>query len=125
MNAFAPSRRAFLQSATAGIGVFTLGSFLPPIGRVMAQGPAPGPIDPNIFLQISRDNTVTLISKHFEMGQGVTTGLATLVRYEDHGRGDVRARYPPPRHADGRRAASQRVRRDRYLFRCERSKEDR
>jgi isoquinoline 1-oxidoreductase beta subunit len=33
-------------------------------------------------LQITSDNSVTLISKHFEMGQGVTTGLATLVAEE-------------------------------------------
>lgn len=38
--------------------------------------------DPNVFIKIGLDNTVTLISKHFEMGQGVTTGLATLVAEE-------------------------------------------
>ncbi|MBR0800407.1 xanthine dehydrogenase family protein molybdopterin-binding subunit [Bradyrhizobium jicamae] len=81
--AFKPSRRDFLREAAATIGVFTLGTFIP-FGPARAEGggPAPGPFDPNIFLQISPDNTVTLISKHFEMGQGVTTGLATLVAEE-------------------------------------------
>ncbi|MEH2613072.1 xanthine dehydrogenase family protein molybdopterin-binding subunit [Bradyrhizobium sp. AZCC 1693] len=82
MNALTPSRRAFLQGTAASLAVFTLGTFLQPFGRALAQAPAPGPFDPNIFLQIASDNTVTLISKHFEMGQGVTTGLATLVAEE-------------------------------------------
>ena len=38
--------------------------------------------DPNVFLRIDADNTVTILSKHFEMGQGITTGLATLVAEE-------------------------------------------
>src|SRR5437879_8299595 len=82
MNASTPSRRSFLRGAAASLGMFALGSWLPPFGRAMAQGPAAGPFDPNIFLQIAADNTVTLISKHFEMGQGITTGLATLVAEE-------------------------------------------
>ena len=35
-----------------------------------------------MFLRIDADNTVTILSKHFEMGQGITTGLATLVAEE-------------------------------------------
>ena len=35
-----------------------------------------------MFLRIDADNTVTIFSKHFEMGQGITTGLATLVAEE-------------------------------------------
>ncbi|WP_353573104.1 xanthine dehydrogenase family protein molybdopterin-binding subunit [Candidatus Albibeggiatoa sp. nov. BB20] len=37
---------------------------------------------PNAFLRIDLDNTVTVISKHLEMGQGTYTGLATLVAEE-------------------------------------------
>ena len=47
-----------------------------------ASAPAPGIFDPNVFLRIDADNTVTILSKHFEMGQGITTGLATLVAEE-------------------------------------------
>jgi isoquinoline 1-oxidoreductase beta subunit len=43
---------------------------------------SPGIYDPNVFLRIGADNTVTLLSKHSEMGQGITTGLATLVAEE-------------------------------------------
>src|SRR5262249_12860087 len=40
------------------------------------------PITPNAFIQISTDGTVTVLSKHLEMGQGVYTGLATLIADE-------------------------------------------
>lgn len=33
----------------------------------------------NAFLRIGSDNTVTVLSKHLEMGQGTYTGLATLL----------------------------------------------
>lgn len=78
------SRREFLKSAGATTGVFVLGAYIPFSKAAVAQegGPAPGAYDPNVFLKIGADNSVTLISKHFEMGQGVTTGLATLVAEE-------------------------------------------
>jgi isoquinoline 1-oxidoreductase beta subunit len=47
-----------------------------------ASAPAAGIFDPNVFLRIGADDTVTILSKHFEMGQGITTGLATLVAEE-------------------------------------------
>jgi isoquinoline 1-oxidoreductase beta subunit len=72
------SRRRFLQSA-AGL---TLAVYLP--GASSAPPPAAGmqPFAPNAFLRIGADNTVTVISKHLEMGQGTYTGLATLVAEE-------------------------------------------
>ena len=84
-NAYAtnPSRREFLKGAAAAAGVFILGVYVPFMKRVFAQDVAPqGIYDPNVFLKIGADNTVTLISKHFEMGQGVTIGMATLVAEE-------------------------------------------
>lgn len=38
--------------------------------------------DPQAFVRIDTDDTVTVFSKHTEMGQGVYTGLATLVAEE-------------------------------------------
>ncbi len=38
--------------------------------------------EPNAFVRIKPDNTVTVIIKHLEMGQGTYTGLATLVAEE-------------------------------------------
>ena len=37
---------------------------------------------PNAFLRIAPDNSVTVIAKHLEMGQGTYTGLATIVAEE-------------------------------------------
>jgi isoquinoline 1-oxidoreductase beta subunit len=40
------------------------------------------PFEPNAFVRIAEDNTVTVIIKHLEMGQGTYTGLSTLVAEE-------------------------------------------
>ena len=37
---------------------------------------------PNAFLRIGADNSVTVIAKHLEMGQGAYTGIATIVAEE-------------------------------------------
>ena len=38
--------------------------------------------EPNAFVRIGEDDTVTVIAKHLEMGQGTFTGLATLLAEE-------------------------------------------
>ncbi len=78
-------RRGFLKasvalSVQAGAGL-TLGVWLPAADAQTGAPAAPAP-DPNAFVRIGRDNTVTVISKHLEMGQGVYTGLATIVAEE-------------------------------------------
>jgi len=79
------SRRVFLQSVAAGAGL-TLGIY---DATAQMSGPgktagaaASGSFEPNAFLRIGKDNTVTVIVKHLEMGQGVYTGLPTLVAEE-------------------------------------------
>src|SRR5512143_373658 len=79
------SRRRFLQGS-AGL---TLGFCLPALAaRVAGPGQAgeglAGPVhfEPNAFLRIGTDNSVTIISKHLEMGQGTYTGLATILADE-------------------------------------------
>ncbi len=37
---------------------------------------------PNDFIRVSSDDVVTIVSKHLEMGQGIYTGLSTLVAEE-------------------------------------------
>jgi len=69
------SRRNFLKGA-AGL---TLAVYLP---NVLAAKEAAQPFAPNAFLRIGADDTVTVIAKHLEMGQGTYTGLATIVAEE-------------------------------------------
>ncbi len=78
------SRREFMKTASAAAGAFIIGVYIPAWTRAFAQesGPPQGPYDPNMFLKIDADNSVTLISKHLEMGQGIATGLSTLVAEE-------------------------------------------
>src|SRR6476619_2432712 len=78
-----PTRRALLKGAGASAAALVLGVHVPFAERAgAASAPSPGIFDPNVFLRIGTDNTVTILSKHFEMGQGITTGLATLVAEE-------------------------------------------
>ena len=54
---------------------------LPEPGKTVGSA-ATGAFEPNAFVTIGRDNTVTVVVKHLEMGQGVYTGLPTLVAEE-------------------------------------------
>ena len=73
------SRRRFLQgSAAAGAGLLI--GFDLPVGKTVAQ--TGGVLAPNAFVRIAPDNTVTIIAKHIEFGQGTYTGLATLLAEE-------------------------------------------
>jgi isoquinoline 1-oxidoreductase subunit beta len=48
---------------------------------VVATG-GPAVFTPNAFLRIGADNSVTVIAKHVEMGQGAYTGIATVAAEE-------------------------------------------
>ena len=53
-------------------------------------------IAPNAFVRIASDNTVTVLVKHIEFGQGPFTGLATLVAEElDADWSQMRAEHAP------------------------------
>ncbi|MGL6210440.1 MAG: molybdopterin cofactor-binding domain-containing protein [Paracoccaceae bacterium] len=71
------SRRGFLTGAAATAGALIVGV---DAKGVWAQASAV--FMPNPFVKVSPDGIVTVILKHYEMGQGVTTGLATLVAEE-------------------------------------------
>ncbi len=87
------SRRDFLK---AGAGL-TLGIAAP--GAFAQGGPGQaggGAFAPNAFVRIGADNTVTVIVKHLEMGQGTHTGLPTLVADElDADWGQIRVEGAP------------------------------
>ncbi len=75
------SRRRFMQGA-AGL---TLAVYLPAASAEKTAGarPAAGAtFEPNAFVRIGTDDSVTVFAKHLEMGQGSYTGLATIVAEE-------------------------------------------
>ncbi len=85
------NRRSLLR-ATAAAGLL-IGLRLPERGRARAQTeatPGASPIAtsetrllvPNAFLRIAPDDTVTIISKHVEWGQGIYTTLAMMIAEE-------------------------------------------
>ena len=74
-----PSRRLFLQVAAIAGGGFAIG-FAPRLEG--AEASVEARFAPNPFVRIHADNTVTVLAKHLEMGQGSHTGLATLVAEE-------------------------------------------
>ena len=78
-----PGRRTFLKAGAALGAGLTLGFYLSP-GRAAQQAAAATATSfaPNAFLRIAPDNTVTVLVKHLEMGQGVYTGLPMLVAEE-------------------------------------------
>jgi isoquinoline 1-oxidoreductase beta subunit len=84
-NAFQTTRRGFLKGG-AGLA---LAIVAPTVALAEVGGPGhagsamvDGEFSPNAFLRIGTDGMVTVVSKHLEMGQGVYTGLATLVAEE-------------------------------------------
>lgn len=75
------TRRDFLKfTAIAGTGL-TLGALLPVRGAAATAVGAGAPFAMP-FVHIDPDNTVTVLAKHVEAGQGVWTGLPTLVAEE-------------------------------------------
>ena len=93
-NLAAPSRRGFLKAAAAISGALVIGVRLgssESLAAAMTDGPAP-----SAFVRIAPDSTVTVLIKHLDMGQGVTTGLTTLVAEElDADWSQMRAAFAP------------------------------
>ena len=76
------SRREFLKASATGSVGLVLGFYLPASqgqSRKATPRVAASTFAPNAFVRIGADDTVTIIAKHLEMGQGTYTGLATLV----------------------------------------------
>jgi isoquinoline 1-oxidoreductase beta subunit len=75
-----------------------IGFYLPRGLRAASAAPtnAAAPFAPNAFVRIGTDNTVTVLIKHIEFGQGPFTGLATLVAEElDADWSQLRAEHAP------------------------------
>ena len=71
------TRRGFLKGVATTSAVLVIG--LNAKGT-MASGSVDAQLNP--FVKINADGTVTVIVKHFEMGQGTSTGLTTLIAEE-------------------------------------------
>ena len=85
MSAMNVSRRRFLQTSAVTGGGLVVGFAMTGCSSNTAPLPvasAEGAWTPNAFLQILPDNTIRFYTARAEMGQGVTTGLATLVGEE-------------------------------------------
>jgi isoquinoline 1-oxidoreductase beta subunit len=109
-DAVRPSRRTFLKAAgaVAAVGAnigLTIGFEWAGMGRRALAATMPeATFAPNAFMRVAPDNSVTVIAKHVEMGQGAYTGIATIVAEElDANWQDVRVESAP---ADAKRYAN-------------------
>lgn len=77
------TRRDFLKASSGLTAIaLTIGfSWSPPSRRALAAA-AEATFMPNAFVRIGSDNSVTVISKHVELGQGAYTGIATVLAEE-------------------------------------------
>jgi len=94
------TRRALLAGAAELVVLAGGTASLVPLSAQAAQpgaeGAATGPLAPNAFVRVGSDNIVTVVCKHHEMGQGNTTGLASMVADElDADWALVRTEYAP------------------------------
>ena len=76
------SRRGFLKISGGASAGLILGLAIPVPGLSTTAAAKEGFLAPNPFLIVAPDNTVTVLIKHLDKGQGAATGLATLVAEE-------------------------------------------
>ncbi|MGX1499753.1 isoquinoline 1-oxidoreductase beta subunit [Labrenzia sp. MBR-25] len=77
LKAAMPTRRSFLKISAGTVGGLVLAMNLPRATASAAEGEFIQP-----FVHIRPDNTVVVLSKHFDMGQGTASGLCSLVADE-------------------------------------------
>jgi isoquinoline 1-oxidoreductase beta subunit len=76
------SRRSFLKLSGVAGGGLLLGISLVSTKSLASPEPALDSFQPNAFLKIGTDNTVTIIAKNPEIGQGVKTSLPQIIAEE-------------------------------------------
>src|SRR5580704_3839547 len=92
-----PTRRDLLKGSAALGGALVIATYIP-VPVFAADAPAAPKLQPmpNAFIRIAPDDTVTVMIKHLDKGQGVTTGLTTIVAEElDANWGQMRAEFAP------------------------------
>jgi len=73
------SRRTLLKASAVAGGGFALAATFPMAGRATAVS---GPSELNAFITINPDDTITIIGKNPEIGQGIKTMLPMLIAEE-------------------------------------------
>ncbi|MFB0612519.1 xanthine dehydrogenase family protein molybdopterin-binding subunit [Aurantiacibacter poecillastricola] len=73
------SRRLFLKSSAVAGGGFALAATFPMAARATAVS---GPADLNAFITVHPDNSITIVGKNPEIGQGIKTMLPMLIAEE-------------------------------------------
>jgi isoquinoline 1-oxidoreductase subunit beta len=79
------NRRSFLRVTAITGGGLMIAAYLDPVADLFAQAPGappPPPLSPIAFIKINADNTVTIVAKNPEIGQGVKTSLPMLIAEE-------------------------------------------
>ena len=78
------SRRTFLKATASASAGLVIACFLPGGMRRLAaqEAKAPAPVNPNAFVRIAPDNSITILLKHSEMGQGVWTSMPMVIAEE-------------------------------------------
>lgn len=88
------NRRQFLK---ASVGIATgliVGLYLPLRNRAVASQDTP--MQPNAYIHLKPDNTITVLVKHIEIGQGAFTGMTTLIADEmDADWSQMKAQHAP------------------------------
>ncbi len=80
MTSLSKSRRDFLKTSSIVTSALIVG--FNSKGLLAATNSVSNDLFINAFVKIEKNGVVTVISKHFEMGQGTTTGLTTLIAEE-------------------------------------------
>src|SRR5213592_266368 len=74
------TRRTFLKVSAAG-GALLVGGYVPGL-RETSTAEAAGVLEPNVWVKVSADDSVTIMLSQLEMGQGVMTSMPMLVAEE-------------------------------------------
>lgn len=81
-----PSRRSLLKGGAALTGALVIGVATGlgtrQAGAAVDATELDPPARPDAFIRIDADDTVTVLIKHLDMGQGIATGLTTIVAEE-------------------------------------------
>jgi isoquinoline 1-oxidoreductase subunit beta len=73
------TRRNFLKATAAASGALMVGGYFPGFDN---EAMAAGSLQPNVWVKVDADNSVTIMLSQLEMGQGVMTSMPMLVAEE-------------------------------------------